>query len=140
MKWKSMRILFIGDEPSAKNVDPRIPFVGTASYKRLLRWIGELDLDIRRVDIINSKDDMRSDWVPDKIIFLGKGTEEKFKAETKEFLVYSDYGYFRLPTHQWSYDTTPRITIDHPSPRNRKLNSRKYEKEMLQNLKNWIYG
>jgi uracil-DNA glycosylase len=139
MSWKSYRVLFVGDQPSSKNVHPKVPFVGTSSYKRLLRWIGELDLDIHRVSIVNSRDDVYGDWVPDLIIFLGKEAEKKFKGETKRFLVASDGGYFELGKHQWSYDKVRKTTIDHPSPRNRKLNSRYYETVMLENLKKWIY-
>lgn len=95
---------------------------------------------LRRVDIVNSNVDIvYSDWVPDVIIFLGKQTEKKFNGASKKFLVPSDGGYFELGKSQWSYKTVRKTTIDHPSPRNRKLNSKYYESVMLANLKKWIY-
>jgi len=45
-------IIFVGDKPSAKNLDPEIPFVGTQSYKKLLEWIWEMDINISDVFII----------------------------------------------------------------------------------------
>jgi len=33
-----MKLLFFGDKPSTKNIDPKIPFLGTQSAKRLNRW------------------------------------------------------------------------------------------------------
>lgn len=138
--WKPLKVLFVGDEPSSKNKSPDVPFVGTPSYKRLLRWIGELDLDIHRVDIINSdKSEVRTDWVPAKIIFLGKKAQIKFESVPPKFLVYSDMGYMSLGKHQFNYDTVPKIVIDHPSPRNRKFNKPGYESKMLKDLKRWLY-
>lgn len=121
--WKPLRILFIGDEPSSRNVSPDVPFVGTASYKRLLRWIGELDLDISKITLKNSG------YItlynnPDKIVFLGN----KAAQNTKIFRP----GVFDTPIPNFKI-------IDHPSPRNRKFNDPKYEAKMLKELKKWLY-
>jgi len=45
----------VGDSPSASNLNPDVAFVGTASYKRLLGWIAELDIDINDVLLCNTE-------------------------------------------------------------------------------------
>lgn len=54
-----MMIFFVGDEPSKKNVDPKVAFVGTASYKKLLGWIADMKLSINDVVLLN-KDDIKN--------------------------------------------------------------------------------
>lgn len=125
--WQHLSVMFVGDEPSSKNVDNNVAFVGTASYKRLLKWIGELDLDINKVELINLKDfeaTRQRKTYPDKVIILG------FKTNSK---LWSEYG---IATE---YDDSIRV-IDHPSYSNRNLNNPKYEKNMLTNLKHWLYN
>lgn len=39
-----MKVLFVGDSPSRKNINPEVAFVGTRSYKTLLKWADEMDL------------------------------------------------------------------------------------------------
>lgn len=34
-----MRAIFVGDKPSKHNTDPKVPFVGSKCYPRLLSWI-----------------------------------------------------------------------------------------------------
>lgn len=123
-KWRPVKVLFIGDEPSSKNVDPAVPFVGTASYKRLLKWIGELDLDIQNVQLLNTDDEIRiSSHITDKVVFLGK--------KSCTLLKFISYG-VNVPN--------PGVKIiDHPSPRNSNFNNPGYEKKMLKELKEWIY-
>ena len=120
--WKPLRILFIGEEPSSKNKSPDVPFVGTPSYKRLLRWIGELDLDINSINTENSGNiEYESFQHCHVVIFLGKSAEKKSKLATRENM------------------QTKIITIDHPSPRNRNFNKPGYEAKMLKDLKRWLY-
>lgn len=121
--WKPLKVLFIGDKPSSKNVDEDIPFVGTPSYKRLLKWIGELDLDIHHVRLENKVGDiliLEKEHF-DAIVFLGKASE---------LLVQTGKPEIELPR---------LFTVDHPSPRNRNLNDPMYEKKMLKQLKEWLY-
>lgn len=49
-------IFFVGDEPSKKNLDPEVAFVGTASYKKLLGWIADMRLSTNDVVICNKSD------------------------------------------------------------------------------------
>jgi uracil-DNA glycosylase len=117
MKWKPIKVLFVGDKPSNKNVRSDIPFVGTPSYSRLLSWIAKLDLDIRNIDMINVDKVDKTDFSRyNKIISLGKNSD-----------FYNQLGWYKYKN------------IDHPSPRNRKFNDPNYEKKMLKSLKEWLY-
>jgi len=124
-------IVFVGDQPSKKNVDPNTAFVGTKSYKRLLGWIYELNLSLNEVLICN-KDDIKDFYnngfyveTPqmnfeallgyDKVIALGKNSQKFLQGNNIEYLA-----------------------MDHPSGLNRKLNCEKYEKQMLKECKAWI--
>lgn len=129
MSWKPLNVLFIGEEPSSRNVNKNVPFVGTSSYKRLLNWIGELDLNIANVSLHNV-DDVETIYTGnfDVIIFLGKKASKSLKKIIEE--------------DEW-YDLSrsPSVKIiDHPSPRNRKFNDPNYERKMLKELKEWLYG
>lgn len=125
-------IVFVGKEPSKKNKDPRIPFVGTKSYKRLLEWIYRLDIDLNEVHVCNlehlkncsnSKSfyiDLPNIFVDlefdkDKIIALGKDVSNRLN---------------KLNLNHYS--------IDHPSGLNRKLNDKKYVEKMLKSCKIWL--
>lgn len=130
-KWKPLKVLFVGDQPSSKNVDSDLPFVGTPSYKRLLQWVAELDLDIRRIQFRNAYPAgcvTIKELEFDAIVFLGK------KSECPISVI--KYGY-----PSWQPATFPkRIVTDHPSPRNRKFNDPAYEKKMLKKLKGELYA
>lgn len=114
-------IIFVGDKPSKKNVSTDIPFVGTLSYKNLLNWIYEMDVDVNFVKTRN-KDFAPNlaallKWYPHpiKIVALGE-------AASKEL------GKFEIP----------HFTLPHPSPRNRKLNDKKFLKMALDSCKVYL--
>jgi uracil-DNA glycosylase len=116
-------IVFVGDKPSAKNVDPNVPFVGTQSYKNLLQWIWELDISVNEVKMYN-KDSLELLSLMkylgnNKInyVVLGDEAEKHFKSLNNKIQ------YYKLP---------------HPSPKNRKLNNKKYIKEELKKCKEWL--
>lgn len=119
-------IIFVGDKPSAKNKDPNVPFVGTKSYKKLLEWIWEMDIDISKVHMMNAENWWK--YTPKcglrpehKYIVLGKNAETKFKQIKT---IHGDnHCYFK---------------IDHPSGLNRKLNDKKYVKKMLKECREWL--
>ena len=126
-------VIIVGDKPSSKNIDSAIAFVGTTSYKKLLEWIYELDLDINNVVLCNKDQFSSYEYIKaykvetknllvevdetDKIIALGKNAA-KYLNELK-------VSYFELP---------------HPSGLNRKLNDRKKITEILKNCKEWLNG
>jgi uracil-DNA glycosylase len=48
-----MKVLFIGCNPSLKNIDPKVPFEGTRSGKALDGWIAKLGLSKDQVSFMN---------------------------------------------------------------------------------------
>ena len=126
-----MMVIFVGDQASAKNINPDVAFVGTQSYKRLLEWIWELDLDINDLALCNKNQvfgyttcTARFIQTPatfvdimagDAIIALGNAASKKLSD--------LNLSHFVLP---------------HPSGLNRKLNDKKYVKKILRECKKWI--
>ena len=123
-------IIFVGDKPSSKNTDPSIPFVGTQSYKRLLDWIWRMDINITNVGIFN-KDNLSTLSTSDHIfIALGNKAEEALKKHH---------------TYRWDAENNKEVKFEaiyfklpHPSPRNFKLNDKKYESDCLKKCKEWL--
>jgi hypothetical protein len=111
-------IIFVGDRPSKDNIDPVIAFVGTKSYKTLLGWIADMDIDIRNVDLINKNQVTEYPFMYfDRIIVLGDAAEKEVKK------IYTKSKYFKLP---------------HPSGLNRKLNDKKWLNKQLKACKKWL--
>lgn len=110
-------ILFVGDKPSKKNINSRVAFVGTRSYKTLLEWIYYLDVDITEAMTCNRVDPWATNdvIVADKVIALGKEAE-RFVASIRD-------DYFALP---------------HPSGLNRQLNDDLYVRRVLRECKEWL--
>ena len=126
-------ILIVGDKPSAKNVDPKIPFVGTQSYKRLLEWIWKMDIDISDVTMMNRVEFVeemesslsRAILLEYHVIALGNEAEKCVKTHGRIFLENMSIlpNYFKLP---------------HPSGLNRKLNDQKFVEKELKRCKEWL--
>lgn len=118
-----MKIVFVGDQPSARNKSPDVAFVGTSSYKTLLEWIYRMNISVNDVSVVNSTDAALDDfcgeaWVtPEKFAFIALGT-----AAT-EALKGRHVQYFRLP---------------HPSGKNRVLNDKKYVQNVLKVCERWL--
>jgi len=143
-----MEIFIIGDRPSKKNKRQDIPFVGTRSYKKLLEWIYRLDIDISNVkttNMFNSDGTLSEDiertirWVlsnytlanKTKVIMLGSNVLKGVGKISKKY-------------HNWLADKQMGMDkfflLPHPSPRNRVLNDKKYEREILEKCKKWLNG
>lgn len=124
-------VIFIGDKPSSKNLDPEIPFVGTKSYETLLNWIVKLELDITNVILANKEHVnlygngfhlVSTKWMDldiingeDKVIALGKEASKYLKKLNIEHFI-----------------------MDHPSGLNRKLNDTKYVENKLKECKEYL--
>lgn len=114
-------VYFIGDKPSPKNLRPDLPFVGTASYKTLLGWIADANIDVSRVRFFNQSTrpfdgDAQRFLRNIKIVALGK--------EAAEYLNSTDIKtYFQLP---------------HPSPANQATH--KDIKDKLDKCKDYVYS
>lgn len=127
----NQQVLFIGDKPGKKNIDPRTAFVGTKSYKTLLSWICKMNLSINNVylenssDIVGINDFYDGDYIEyhtfynsggvDKVVALGK------KAE--KFCIENNIQYFAMP---------------HPSGLNRQLNDKEYVALKLKECEKYI--
>ncbi len=116
-----MKVLFVGDRPSTYNTDPEVAFDGTPSGKRLMAWESYLavadDVTFKRVNSTAKRDFEFIKAHQGPVVVLGHHAALKCKmAGITEF--------FKLP---------------HPSPRNRRLNDKYYEMEMLRQCKRYIY-
>lgn len=124
-------IFIVGDKPSSKNLDPEIAFVGTTSYKKLLEWIYELDIDINDTILCNKSQFKSYGYIDDhkietKNLFTDVQKEDKIIALGKNAAKHLDtlkVKYFELP---------------HPSGLNRKLNNKSELKRLLNNCKEWL--
>lgn len=116
------KVLFVGDKPSAKNLDPELAFVGTLSHKTLMQWVGELDCsgDYR---VLNSHtnvliNDIFFTWVAGyEVVALGNNASSR--------LTKAGITHFKLP---------------HPSPKNRQLNKANFIKKELIKAKQYLKG
>lgn len=114
-----MLVLFVGDEPSKRNTDPDVAFLGTASHKRLMSWCKYLTITdpyfVNRTsrDFKPLANSMARSGHP--IVALGA----KAQAVMDEVGV----KYYKMP---------------HPSPRNRLWNDSATEHEYLKQLFEWL--
>lgn len=125
-------IVLVGDKPSKKNIDPKVPFVGTKSYDTLLNWISKLNIDVTDVALANMEH-----------IKLENGLWPFLKRDKYSFDIDLEYGdkVVALGQNASKYLTKLNIKhfkLPHPSLRNRKLNDKKYIINELKNCKSWI--
>lgn len=125
-----MKVIFVGDSPSKKNLDPNIPFVGTKSHKTLLSWTKIMSIAEPDIILVN-QDKLDYDYVNGNIEYNAKivtnlndavvialGNNAKSKLEELYL-----YDFFHMP---------------HPSGLNRKLNDKKYLKNKLVDCKTFL--
>ncbi len=128
-KYLHSLIYFVADQPSNKNLSPSVPLVGTESYRRLLVWIGAMDLDITRIRFYNQADDPFNN--PMTRMTLNKAVElDQIKV---------------IALGQKAADYLNKVGVDeyfilpHPSGRNRQLNDSTFVKETLGACKRYVY-
>ena len=112
-------IVFVGDEPSAKNIDPAIAFWGTQSYVTLMGWIGHMQIFYNNFELTN-KDSL--EYIVDHeeykdCIYISLG------AKASKSLQKFEIEHFALP---------------HPSGKNRKLNDKRFVSQCLMECREWI--
>lgn len=123
-----MRVLFVGDEPSSKNINPEIAFIGTKSYDRLLEWTAYMQVNefemINRVDknFYNRVDFYFENGNP--VIALGAKAEHALKNIAKNY-----EGGENFPNY-WS--------LPHPSGRNYLLNDKVFVRNCLDKCKKFL--
>lgn len=115
------KVLFIGDEPSSKNVSNFVPFVGAKCFDTLVEWIKYLEPDF--YFIVNS--DSYHDFM-----FINDLRKTDFK-----FVALGKNASKRLDTMAIKHFTLP-----HPSGLNRKLNNKEYLKEQLNSCGRYLYN
>jgi uracil-DNA glycosylase len=114
-----IKIVFVGDKPSSKNVSKNIPFVGAACFTRLVNWINFIKPDFYL--ILNSNLDSEINQIKllydldFKILSLGK--------ESYNRLLKNQINSFLLP---------------HPSPLNRQINNEHFVNQVLTEAKRYI--
>lgn len=116
-----MQVLIVGDKPSRFNKSPNVPFIGARCEKRLRSWLDYLGLKWEDCRFVNQSErawcalhiQVSKDWhIP--IIALGNNASKALTG-------------------------TNHFKLGHPSGLNRKLNSKEYEKKMLDKCKEWLY-
>lgn len=123
-----MTIVFVGDKPSKKNVNPKIPFVGTQSYKKLLEWIWEMDINITNVELRNASEP----WVEGYLAMCEKLGNDNVIDDIK-FVCLGNKA-----SDLFTKYSHPHFKLPHPSGLNRKTNDKKYIKEQLKLCKEYI--
>jgi len=123
-------IVFVGDKPSDKNLDPNVPFVGTQSYKKLLDWIFKMNIDISLVFMCNKDTVNRYDTDGHKFVALGNEAEKALKNHVNYYWDISEQTdvpkparYFKLP---------------HPSGNNLKANPSEELDNLLKECSEWL--
>lgn len=119
-------ILFVGDKPSAKNKSQDIPFVGTKSYKRLLEWIFEMDLDITDLAITNISQAEFNDHGPEVDTHWGMIRYTAVVALGKK----ASKGLTKLGI--------PHFELPHPSGLNRQCNNKIFISKKLKECKTYL--
>lgn len=115
------RVVFVGDQPSSLNKDPKVAFLGARCYPRLLKWIKYLE--VTDYELINSHKSYLLDAIKHlhnngyRVIALGNEAHKRLKRAK-----------------------IPHGAIGHPSGLNRALNDKSFEINMLDRCKDWIYA
>lgn len=123
-------VYFVADAPTKDNVSPNVALVGTSSYKNLLTWIGEMNVDITRVRMYNQVDKPFDHPMTistlNKAVLLDQIKVIALGQKAADYLMDSGVKVFYM--------------LPHPSPKNRVLNDKKALKENLGACKNFIYN
>lgn len=112
-------IVFVGDKPSSKNIDPGIPFIGTPSHSNLMKWIDKMC--VGEYFLVNS----HSEADKMKICRLEKDSPTWIALGNNASKVLSRFD-------------IPHYKLPHPSPRNRLLNDKNYIDKELEKCNNYI--
>jgi len=114
-----IKVVFVGDQPSKKNISSDIAFVGATCFYRLIRWIKYIEPDyyITLNSVLNS--DLEKINVLSengfKVVALGNNAHKN--------LQHCGIEHFTLP---------------HPSGLNRKINDDNYVKNVLELAKQYV--
>lgn len=122
-------VYFIADKPTKENLSPKIPLVGTKSYRTLLGWCGEMNVDISRVRMFNQSDKPFNGIgnVPslNQAIELGHIRVIALGYKAMDYLIKSGVDEF--------------FVLPHPSGRNLQLNYKELVQSKLDHCRDYIY-
>ncbi len=113
-------VIFVGDKPSKKNLDPEVAFVGTPSFKNLCKWLVKMQIvDFVMVNSYTHDDEVKiCQFFNNKLgpfVALGRNASNRLKS--------LGISHHKLP---------------HPSPKNRLLNKKEYVDAELRKCSNWL--
>lgn len=128
-KYLHSLVYFVADKPTKDNVSSSVPLVGTKSYKTLLNWIGEMDIDITRVRLYNQCDKPFTNILSQ--LTLNKAIE---LDQIKVIALGQKAANYLMETGIEEYYILP-----HPSGLNRQLNKKDFLKDKLGSCKTYIY-
>lgn len=130
-----MKVLLVGQNPSRHNLDPKIAFKGSKSFKVIEEWVQEMSLSDCGYMLVNAFPKVNQKYKkadvevaisrvknymemikPQKVIALGKMAAKVLKKANIE--------HFELP---------------HPSGLNRKLNNVEWLQEELHKARNYVW-
>jgi hypothetical protein len=120
-----MKVLVIGHSPSSREYCPR---KGNPSINRLNRWLDECGVEIYSFSnaCAHHAVSLKKDNIDRTFIYEISNTYHKILGlgnEVNNILKKMDIEHFSLP---------------HPSPLNRNLNDKAYEKKIINNLKSYL--
>lgn len=114
------KVVFVGDEPSAKNMNKNLPFVGAKCFNTLISWIAVIspnyyiclnshtENDLQLIQELQAKQQF-------KVVVLGK----KAQARLQKISI-------------------PCFLLPHPSPANLQTNDKEFISQQLKSCREWI--
>lgn len=129
LKYLHSLVYFVADKPTKDNMSQDVPLVGTQSYKILLEWIGDMDIDITRVRLYNQIDN------PFNNIMAQSSLNKAIQLKQICVIALGQ----KAATYLNKAGIKNYFTLPHPSGRNRLLNDKKFVKIKLSACKKYIY-
>lgn len=128
-KYLHSLVYFVADRPTADNISSVVPLIGTDSYKTLLKWCGEMDVDITRVRLYNQVDG------PFDHAMARATLNQAIKLDQIKVIALGQ----KAATYLMKVGVEEYFVLPHPSGRNRLLNNKKYVNEKLGACRKYIY-
>ena len=140
-KWKPLKVLFLAEMPYDSKKNYTAPLMGTEAYKRFLQWVFEIHLDLNTTYLLAPNNVIDLPWIPDHIFFLGERAKKAFLKNKTNFFILSEDGDYRLfGDANFILQNITSSILAHPSTKNRSFNIPGYESQLLENIKEYLYG
>lgn len=125
-----MRIIFVGDRPSKKNINQDTAFLGTESNKRLSKWITMISTELA------------ASGIEAEFCFTNSHNQLEL-AKLKDLCQDADSHLIVTLGHNATKQVTCKLGLrvwhlGHPSPRNRQWNNHEYEVNQIKILTQYI--